>query len=74
MGCEAKGLSKGRYDETFAGEDDWVMELSPPPRLIDSSVNQSIDCIFSCARTSLLSAITLDKLRSVYCLTIVSTI
>ena len=20
-GCEAKGLSKGRYDETFAGED-----------------------------------------------------
>ena len=22
MGREAKGLSKGRYDETFAGEDD----------------------------------------------------
>ena len=24
-GREAKGLSKGRYDETFAGEDDSVL-------------------------------------------------
>ena len=26
-GREAKGLSKGRYDETFAGEDGWLGEL-----------------------------------------------
>ena len=27
-GREAKGLSKGRYDETFAGEDGWTLEQS----------------------------------------------
>ena len=27
-GREAKGLSKGRYDETFAGEDDEMFEIS----------------------------------------------
>ena len=34
-GREVKGLSKGRYDETFAGEDDVCMKISeyPPPPL-----------------------------------------
>ena len=27
-GCEMKGLSKGRYDETFAGEDDPSEDLN----------------------------------------------
>ena len=29
-GREVKGLSKGRYDETFAGEDDITCEQSAP--------------------------------------------
>ena len=35
-GCDSLPLSKGRYDETFAGEDDVCMKISeyppPPPR------------------------------------------
>ena len=31
-GREVKGLSKGRYDETFAGEDVFSHETCPPEK------------------------------------------
>ena len=50
MGREAKGLSKGRYDETFAGEDAKVtisLKQSVPRvlKLASNIQNQRSDCV-----------------------------